>query len=478
MIRMLPAIRRSRRRTTIVYNHEEFMNSQRRFSSLPRIPRVAAAILTFELTLLSLTIPTPATAAEPRVQTTSRDNAATCVSETATVLRRSPGEKTWHIVKQNQPVPAGDLLVGLPGAMVDSNNGSVRLALLADLDRLSPYPIRESAVVLHESQDVDFAVTLDRGRVEFTNRKKTGTATVRVSVRQDTWDIQLGEPGARIALELYGRWPPGVPFHKEPDPKYQPTASLLFLVVQGHVTLKHGNHEVALHAPPGPALVEWDSVTGQDPSPQYLDKLPPWAATTGKETALAKMKKETFERFRQAALAKGIDGALDEFLNSDNEYDRTLAIFAMAALDQLPRLGKALREAKHPDVWQTGVLALRHWIGRGPGQDLILYNRLIEVAKYKPVHAETVLQLLHSFGEAELASPETYQTLIDYLEHDQLAIRGLAYWHLYRLVPAGQEIGYNPLDPKEARSAAVEKWRKLVPPGKVPARATAEKNKP
>jgi hypothetical protein len=425
-----------------------------------------------------LATPTKATADEPKRTATSRDGVGTCISETATLLRRSPGEKTWHIVAQNQPLPQGDLLVGLPGALIDSQNGSVRLALLADLDRLSPYPIRESAVQLRDSAGVDMDVTLDRGRAKFTNQKTAGPATIKVSVRHDSWDMKLVEPGAEIALELYGRWPPGVPFSPQPDPQHQPTASLLFLVLHGRVTLKHDDQEIALRAPPGPALVEWDSVTGHDEAPQHLDKLPPWADTAGPETALAKKKKEIIERFRQAIVAKSIDGALEEFLNSEKEFDRTLAILALAALDRLDLLGKALREAKHPDVWETGVVALRHWIGRSPGQDQILYQGLIEVAKYKPVHAETVVQLLHSFGDNELAAPETYQTLIDYLNHDQLAIRGLAHWHLYRLVPAGREIGYNPLDSKEARGAAIEKWRKLLPPGKVPARPLAEKDKP
>jgi hypothetical protein len=478
MIRMCPRDFMQQERTTAIHTFEDFMNRQCLFVPLLRRPRRAAATLTIGLTLLCLILPTPATAEEPKTQAPARGGVATCVSETATLVQRLPGDHTWQIVKQNQTLPAGDLLVGLPGAMLDSKNGAVRLALLADLDRNSPFPVHESAVRLQNSQGVDLAVTLDRGRVEFTNRKQTGAATIRLSVREESWDIQLGEPGARIGLELYGRWAPGVPFQKEPDAKHQPVASLLFLALQGHVLLKHANQEIALHAPPGPALVEWDSVTGQDASPQYLAQLPPWAANTGQVSPQAKMKKEVFERFRQAAIAKGIDGALEEFLNSDNEYDRTLAIFALAALDDLARLGKALREAKHPDVWQTGVLALRHWIGRGPGQDQILYRRLVEVGKYKPVHAETVLQLLHSFGEDELASPETYQTLIDYLEHDQLAIRGLAYWHLYRLVPAGQEIGYDPLGSKEARSAAIAKWRKLLPPGKLPARSTAAKDKP
>jgi hypothetical protein len=78
------------------------------------------------------------------------------------------------------------------------------------------------------------------------------------------------------------------------------------------------------------------------------------------------------------------------------------------------------------------------------------------------------VQLLHSYGDKELARPETYETLIDYLAHEKLAVRNLAYWHLYRLVPDGRKIGYDAMAAKEARDRAIEQWRKLVPPGKLP----------
>ena len=95
----------------------------------------------------------------------------------------------------------------------------------------------------------------------------------------------------------------------------------------------------------------------------------------------------------------------------------------------------------------------------------------MDSGNFTPVEAETILQLLHSYGEAELARPETYETLIAFLSHPQVAIRGLAYWHLSRLVPAGKKFGYNPLDPKDKREAAVGQWKKLIPSGKVPSRA-------
>jgi hypothetical protein len=396
---------------------------------------------------------------------------ATAHSEKGTLIRRASSAPTaWQIVAQNEKLHAGDLLVGLPGAQLVSRDGAVRLDFLADLDRLSPYPIRECAIKLRENPQVDLDVFLDRGRMDLVNQKNKGPAHVRVQVRNDTFELTLPAPGARVALELFGRWPRGVPFTKNPGSKHVPTANLLILALDGEAILKHEHHQLALKAPPGPALVEWDSVTGMDETPRRLAELPPWARARGEDTPEGKLRHAALLRFRQAAATKPIDTVLEQFLSSDSPVDRGLAVTAMAALDNLSRLGQALREAKHPDVWENGVEALRQWIGRCPGQDQLLYKRLIEVAHYKPIQAETVMQLLHSFGDSDLAEPETYQTLIDYLDHDALAIRGLAYWHLSRLVPEGKKFGYNPADPKEKREAAIQKWRQLIPRGHLPPR--------
>ncbi len=143
-------------------------------------------------------------------------------------------------------------------------------------------------------------------------------------------------------------------------------------------------------------------------------------------------------------------------------------MFAFGASDNIPALGKALREAKHLDVWDSGVLALRHWIGREPGQDMKLYEGLMKTGGMSEIQADTVLHLLHDFPRESLDRPEVYETLIDYLNNDLLAIRGLAYWHLSRMAPEGTKFGYSPLDPKETRDKAIAKWKEFIPPGKLP----------
>jgi hypothetical protein len=398
-------------------------------------------------------------------------------SEKAMLVHRDQPGHPWQVVEPKAALRPGDLLVGLPGAQLDSANKAVRLTMHSDLQGRSPYPIHESAMRVLNEPGADLCLELDRGRVDLVNQKASGAAKVRVRVRQDTWNLTLATPGARIALELYSMWPRGVPFTKKPGPKDVPTANLVFLVLKGNVQLEHGRYVLGLSAPPGPAMIEWDSVTGQDASAKPLDKLPPWAEPGADADGSLAKKQAILDRFRQLMIAKSPEAALEELAQSNNPLERRLAVFGMGALDDIAGLGKAIRESKYPDVRENGILALRHWIGRDPGQDQRLYQGLIDVAKFPPIEAETVLQLLHSFGDNELARPELYDTLIEYLNHDKLAIRALAYWHLERLVPAGKKLGYDPQGSQEARAAAVKKWKELIPEGKLPPRSAPKTEK-
>ena len=211
----------------------------------------------------------------------------------------------------------------------------------------------------------------------------------------------------------------------------------------------------------------WDSIAGQDSTPQRVGKLPEWASA-GK-TADAHKRAAGQERFRKVAASQSIHSAIDQLLDSDEAGDRIRAVYLLTALDELPRLAKALHKAKHRDVCDTAVLALRHWIGRAPGQDQRLYDALLK-SEFSPVEAETVMQLLHGFTEADTSRPETYETLIAYLNHNKVIIRGLAHWHLSRLAPEGRELGYDPVAAKDARTAAIAKWKQLIPSGKLPPR--------
>jgi hypothetical protein len=415
-------------------------------------------------------LPTAAGTTEPISTPRNKIPVGRSASAKAALIRRDALDRKWHLVDSHEILSNEELILGLPGSALESANSAVQLSFFGDLNGLGRYRIIETAVQLHRSPGVDLDFTLDRGRVRVVNHRTAGEAQVRLRVRSESWDISLQKPGTSMAFETYARWPRGATFSRVRDPKYVPTASLVMLVLNGEVMLKHNGFEYDMLAPPGPAIVEWDSVLGQDDSPSRLETLPDWAMAGVADTPQAKVKKATLERFHEELLSRPIETVLADFLNSDKEAERRLAVFALAALDDLATLGRAMRESRFRDVLDNGIVALRHWIGREPGQDQILYEKLVTVTGLKPVYAETVMQLLHSFGDNQLARPELYQTLIDYLDHDVLPIRALAHWHLVRLVPAGKSIPYDSRESLEKRAMAIELWRKLVPKGQIPAR--------
>lgn len=395
-------------------------------------------------------------------------------TQDGTLFARSKPGQDWQTVASKGEIRAGDLLVGLPGAVLSTANGAVGLSLLTDLDKNSPHPILEAAVVLHASTDYDLDFTLNRGRVDVTNRKKEGAARVRIRFHDQQWEAMLTEPGTRLALQLYGRWAKGVPFRPPtlPSPsrgegrvggaKDMPAADLLLVVRKGQIELKHGSCYCPMSAPPGPALLHWGNSSEAEEAPQRIEKLPDWVATEQSESERAQRIKNTVEKLRQQVVKSSPQEAARTFVKSEDPNERATGVIFMGALDDFEGLSEVLNRTKYPDAWDRAVVVVRHWLGRCPGQDQILYQRLLEKRGLKPAQAAGVMQLLHSFGDTLLSQPELYTTLVKYLDNDLLGIRGLSHWHLVRLVPAGKDIGYNPLDPKDKRDKGRDQWKKLI----------------
>jgi hypothetical protein len=417
--------------------------------------------------LLSLAALTAQTTKSKLPKRSSRVVVGKLVSPQGSLLSRAAGKK-WRLPRKGTPVYSGDMEIGLPLADILSKNGAVGLRLRANLEGRSPLPSLESAVVLHPAKDVDLDLTLDRGQIVLANKRARGPSKVRVRFRDQRWELTLEDADTLVGLDLCGLWLPGSRFN--PKAKVQPTppTTLMLMVLKGHAHLQTPLGEYGLKAPPGPATMQWDSVGGQDTRPHDLEKMPDWV----KKLVLTAEQKDRIARFVKLVQAKTLPGALRTMLASDKPRDRRAAVYIAAALDELLVVGDALVAGKHPDLWDDAVIAIRHWMGRGAGQDLLLYKSLRKNRELSRAEAATVVQMLHTFDDAELEHPELYEALIEYLKSDQLAIRGLANWHLHRLVPAGRGIAFDPAGPEADRLRAYKEWKKLIPTGKMPPAVT------
>jgi hypothetical protein len=414
--------------------------------------------------------------AEPRVP------AGTTASAAGTLLARNGEDQPWKPVAE---VMTRDHLLVLAGlkAVIEPSADTVRLTLWGNLPAQSPFPILESSAVLHDTKSFDLDLTLLSGRALLTNTKKSGAAKCWLRMPEEGWEVTLDEPGTTVALEQYGRWPRGVPFTKDPLSAARPVTVMTLQVIAGQAEVLSNGRLQRLTAPPGPAFLHWDSAGGADTGPQRRQKVPVWATENAPQPAELKPLGEVTTKYLELLKDKRPVEALQALLTAaDTDKDaaraalmREFAVLGLAATGALPQLADAMAAAKDPELRETAIMAMRHWIGSAPGRDLQLYAMLIGHVMYPERHAETVLQLLHS--PFDPSDPVTYQTLIAYLQHDRLAIRELARWHLYRLAPQGAKIRYDANGSPEERAKAAQEWKLLIPDGELPKSSAKDESK-
>jgi hypothetical protein len=435
---------------------------------------VLATVLAFIWSMGALLVP-------PAARVRADDSGASvgkCVSDAGSLLRSKDGSKAWQAVGRDGPLASGDQLLSLPGQRgeLEVKDGAVRLALVGNSPELSPAPVLECAVTLQSNPEADLDFTLERGRAVVSNRREKGAARVQVRFAEHSWVLSVDE-GSSVALELYQRWPRGAPFTSKPGPEDVPGTAVIVWVLKGEMSLKVPGEQYSMHAPPGPAYFRWDNLSGADAGPKRRDKLPSWAGANGEESSKNQPLLTALEQQRRRLAEKPAHTVLVADLDGGDSSARRLAVYGLAALGDLPRTVQSLGDPKHPEVREAAFDALRHWIGRGTGQNLALYHFLINRRKYTPSQAEIILQFLQGFSDRDRVQPETYETMIAYLQSGKLAIRQLAKWQLDQWVPEGKKIAYDPAGPQSERDRAYEEWKKLVPRGQLPPKPKAEEKK-
>jgi len=390
------------------------------------------------------------------------------VSPNASMITREAVGKPWVNVNLKRPVPFDHLVIALPDAAIVNSTGSVKLISRADLEGLSPFPILETAFVVKPAPEgVDLAVTFDRGRIELVNTRDKGAATVKVQFLDQTWTIRLLEPGTRMTLEMYGRHLSGSVYRPKLDTA--PIVSVLALMIDKTAEINTGSEQVEMSEAPGYALMEWNNESNAVDGPTRLMSLPDWANPDHQGTERTKLLQARIDTFRKLRLKVSPDEAPVKLYETFDPINERLALIMMAAQDDLMGLAKEISATHDIESWDMGMIVLRHWLGRAKGNDHLLYEFLTTKRPYKAIQARIIMQLILGFGRRELETPELYELLIEYLKNDAPAIRNMAAWHLYRLVPAMRmKVPYVPNGTPEQFAELYKAWKAAIPAGQVP----------
>jgi hypothetical protein len=387
------------------------------------------------------------------------------------LLQRQSDQYAWGRLRRESQVYTASELMSLPGyrslLILDSQ---VSLTLWGNVPEFSNWPpVLESAAMLNApAAGFDLDVTLDRGRAQISNEKPEGSARVRVRFFRETWDLTLAGK-SQVVLDLWGYYPRDIGFSTD---SHRPGPVVtLDLYVQGQVALQAWARQFPLSSL---SKISWSSTHGDLSAPQVLAKPPEWwtdrvAAQKDKPqlsyAMLALLDYSTLLDKQEAV----VDAVSTSVRESPDPTTRAIGVLFLGALDAVPQLIESLEDRVHPEVRGSSAYALRHWMARNREQDAELYRMLIEKRAYPKEKAAILMRLLHDVSEPDARKPETFETLIDYLNHENLSIRELAFWHLAHLVPEGANtIPYDATSEPEKRQAAVQEWKKLRTAGKIP----------
>jgi hypothetical protein len=385
------------------------------------------------------------------------------------LLMRQRDPEPWGRLKPGSGVPSSNYLLSLPGYRSEIRlESGAHLVLWGNVPEFSQAPVLESVAILNVPEaGFDLDLTLDRGRILLANTKKAGPVRARVRFLSETWDVTLPDARSEAVLELSSFYAMGVPFSKEPGGKGPSSRLLLF--VKGQVDLAARGQQWQL---PDASLMEWRDEQPVPMGPRKMPALPEWwtdKLELGKDVrrdgvflALTDFA-ERLGKGKSEDVADDLRTQVRESREADRWGNRTLGVLCLGALDALPLVVEAVEDPNNPEVRGAAIHALRHWVGRHADHDAALFTRLQTECRHPRERAEIIMQLLHTYSREAIERGEAQEQLLQYLEHDNLAVRVLAYWHLQFLSPEGVKLGYDPAGEAEQRKAVVEKWRNLRP---------------
>jgi len=406
--------------------------------------------------------------------------------EPGVLLEHAADTSQWQRVGLKNPaVSSGRPLVSLPATTSTIQLASgVRLALVGLAPELFHLlPLYESAVELHANEQLDLDMTLRRGRVRILSERDK-PAKVRVRFENPTlhgatefFDVTLASKGTEVLLDRWSYFVPGEKFYRNPkDPlRTGPTADMTCVVLSGAATVKANDVPFALTAPPGKALLLWNSRRGELKD-EEMKTLPdglktPLPLPQGADQRVRKEMIQARDALSQNLATKPIDVVLAETRQAQDVATRRLGVRCLGAIDDVATLLDLLSQEKEATLRSASIEVLNTWIAASRDNEYKLYDLLR--AKYRGFESDAVMALLHGFSVQDLNNPDTYESLIGALDHPQLPVRELANWRLYTIMEvlmpgAHKRIGYDAAAESAVRQQAQRAWRKLIPPGKAP----------
>lgn len=296
------------------------------------------------------------------------------------------------------------------------------------------------------------ALVVDRGRVGLYRPAGPDAAPEPVKVGLHIGDFQfeleLLEPGTLCGVEVLLRQPSGI----SETPADPPFDGGIF-VVAGAATLTVNGERLALSRENG--WLPWPATnTAWQPGPLLSN--PQWLTPDEPEWPAVR---QTYAKLYERAfpLDQPVSVSIPAIVKDRRAQISQYAVQTLALTQNIPQLLRAL-QADHDDARQAAIVGLREWLPRAPENANILREELNRY--YRDSEVDPLYELLWGYSPDDLRKTDVSRRLIDWLSHDNLAIRELAIFQIR--TGTNRPTDYHPLATPVQRQAAIGRLQDQV----------------
>jgi hypothetical protein len=199
--------------------------------------------------------------------------------------------------------------------------------------------------------------------------------------------------------------------------------------------------------------LDWTVAAKDDFEPATI---PPWLDPEYRPVPSAK----TWAKFYEAEfnLDQPVQNSIVPVIETDKRG--TVSRFAtqtMALIDDVSSLVRALT-SQHEETRHDAIVGLKEWMMMSPDHAPRLDD---EVSRgFRDEQANIVRKLLWGITDAEAHDEAASMQLIDWMASDEIAIRELAFFEVYRVTL--RDMQYRPQNTESQRDSALMRWRELV----------------
>ncbi len=339
------------------------------------------------------------------------------------MLHFNPKSERWFVMPRRSLLHPGDI-VGVPEPfeqVLDIDEGRLEVSVQGGSVLALLPPTAQTACVIE----------INRGRVVFRTPPATAEpheAALGLHIHGEVWQLQATAPNTVWGVAVAPREP--VQFEQELGrAAYDGTIEVAAGVLR---FTDSRQQEIVLRAPTMLLLTPDTRRPADDPAGIWqVVSLTVSSGWLEKQVVSKDMKNFGKQFEKQFDAKESVDLAIGGHVDDRRPHLSRLAVQCLGLVSAYPILVDTLQRTEHEEARREAIIALRQWLPAAPENRELLKTELARC--FTPANAEIVYRLLWGYNEDAARNPATSRQLVDWLGHDDAAVRELAFYHIKRL---------------------------------------------